>query len=55
MIDDAVEQHTLVCQDRIETMADEEIRRAYLATDGMPGNQWVDLLADALETRGIDV
>ena len=49
------EQQALECQDRIETMTDDEIRRAYLATDGVPGEQWVDLLAAALEARGIGI
>lgn len=53
--DHSDEQHALECQDRIETMTDAEILDAYEATDGEPGSQWVDLVAAAIEARGIDV
>lgn len=49
------EQQALECQDRIETMTDKEILEAYEKTNGQPGDQWVDLLAAALEARKIDV
>jgi hypothetical protein len=38
-----------------ETMSDEELADAYEATDGQPGDPIVDLLAVALEERGIDL
>lgn len=34
-------------------MTDAEVRSAYLATDGMPGNEVADLLAGECERRGI--
>jgi hypothetical protein len=36
-------------------MTDAEVRSAYLATDGMPGNEVADLIAGECERRGIDL
>jgi hypothetical protein len=49
------EDHALEYIDRIATMSDDEVRRAYCATTGEPGDPWADALANACEERGIDI
>lgn len=39
----------------LSTMTDDEVRKAYLATDGMPENEVADLLAGECERRNIDL
>jgi hypothetical protein len=52
--DDPHEQQALEAQDRIATMSDKELKAAYEATDGTPGDPWTDFLAQAMNERGID-
>lgn len=53
--DDAPEQIALGAQELLASVPDDEIRRAYLATDGEPGDPLADMLSAALEQRGIDL
>jgi hypothetical protein len=36
-------------------MTDDEVRKAYLATNGMPGDEVADVVAGERERRGIDL
>jgi hypothetical protein len=38
-----------------EGLSDDELRGAYMASDGEPGDPFADLLAVAAEERGIDL
>lgn len=49
------DQRIFKIEDRILTMTDDEIRAAYLASDGEPGDPWVDALTSALDAPGIDI
>lgn len=40
--------------DRIAAMSDRDVRQAYEATTGTPGDAWADALAEAMKERGID-
>lgn len=53
--DEDYERRILEMQDRIATMSDAEVKQAYEATDGEPGDAWVDALANAPQERNIDV
>lgn len=54
MDDHAHEQSALEFQDLIAAMSDKVLLASYLATDGIPGDPWVDALAAAMKERGID-
>ena len=54
MDDHEYEQRILEIQDRVLTMTDEEVRGAYLASDGEAGDPWVDALVQAHKDRDID-
>lgn len=54
MDEHAYEQRALNLQDRIATMTDKDVRQAYEATDGIPGDPWVDALAATMKERSID-
>jgi hypothetical protein len=53
--DDPAEQVALGVQELLEGVSDDEIRRAYLETDGKPGDPFADALADECERRGLDI
>jgi hypothetical protein len=53
--DDPREQQALEAQDRIAAMSDKEVKAAYEATSGAPGDPWADFLAQAMQERGIDL
>ena len=52
--DHEYEQRILEIQDRVLTMTDEEIRAAYIVSDGEPGDPWADALLQAMQDRQID-
>ena len=52
---DKFEASALDHAERIASMTDDDVRRAYLATDGEDGAPWVEALIAELQTRGIDV
>ena len=53
--DDAIEQIALGTQELLASVPDDEIREAYLATSGTPGDPIADILLVAIEQRGIDL
>lgn len=52
---DEFEAKALDHAERIATMTDDAVRRAYLNTDGEEGDPWTEALIAELQTRGIDV
>lgn len=54
-LDHEAEAPAFEYHDRIAAMSDAALRTAYLASDGCPGDPWIDALAQACQERGIDI
>lgn len=52
---DEFEAQALDVQDRIATMTDDQVRRAYLECDADCGDPYLEALVDALIDRNIDI
>ncbi len=55
MTDEEYERQALELQDRIAAMSDKELADAYNATDGTPGDPYVEALVSALQERNVDI
>jgi hypothetical protein len=52
--DEEYERHALDYQDRLAAMTDDDLRRAYLASDAEADDPWQTAMAVELQARGVD-